>query len=79
MKARVRVATHKYDIEVPRSIEHVKQLDKKNGNTFCMQALAKEIHNVSISCELLEKGDKSPPVWKPSSGNIIFDVKMDFT
>ena len=53
VKARVRVATHKYDIEVPRSIEHAKQLDKKNGNTFWIQALAKEMHNVSIAFELL--------------------------
>ena len=41
VKARVRVATHKYGIEVPRSIKHEKQLDKKNGNTFWIQALAK--------------------------------------
>ena len=38
---RVRVATHKYGIEVLRSIEHAKQLEKKNGNTFWMQALVK--------------------------------------
>ena len=37
------------------------------------------MHNVSIAFELLEKGDKAPPGWKPSSGHIIFDVKMDFT
>ena len=64
---------------MPRSIEHSKQLEKKNGNTFWIQALAKEIHNVSTAFELLEKGYKTPPGWKPSSGHIIFDVKMDFT
>ena len=79
VKARVRVATHKYDIEVPRSIEHAKQLDKKNGNIFWIQALAKETHNVSIAFELLEKGAKAQPGWKPSSGHITFDVKIDFT
>ena len=41
VKSRVRVATHKYGIEVPRGIEHAKQLDKKNGNKFWMRALAK--------------------------------------
>ena len=55
VKARVRVATHKYGIEVPRSIEHAKQLDKKNGYKFWIQALSKEIHNVSIAFELLEQ------------------------
>ena len=79
MKARVRVATHKYDIEVPRSIEHVKQLDKKNGNTFWIQTLTKLIRNVSIAFELLEQETKAPPGWKPSSGHIILDVKINST
>ena len=79
VKAMVWLATHKYGIEVPRSIEHSKQLDKKNGNTFFIQEIAKEMYNVAIFFELLEQVDKAPPGWKPSSGHIIFDVKMDFT
>ena len=55
VKARVRLATHKYGIEVPRSIEHAKHLDNKNGNKFWIQELGKEMHNVSIAFELLEK------------------------
>ena len=39
--SRVQLATYKYGIDVPRSIEHAKQLDKKNDNTFWVQALAK--------------------------------------
>ena len=66
VKARFWLATHKYGIEVPRSIEHAKQLDKKNGYKFWIQALSKEIHNVSIAFELLEQGAKAPPGWKPS-------------
>ena len=34
LMARFQLATHKYGIEVLRSIEHAKQLDKKNGKTF---------------------------------------------
>ena len=79
VKARVRLATHKYGIEVWRSIKHAKQLDKKNGNIFWIQALAKEMHNVFIVFELLDQGAKAPLGWTPSSGHIIFDVKMDFT
>ena len=44
-----------------------------------MHTLAKEMHNVSTAFELLEQGAKAPPGWKPSSGHIIFDIKMDFT
>ena len=64
VKARVRVATHKYGIEVPQRIKHARQLDKKNCNTFWMQALAKEMSNVSIVFELLEQRDKALPGWK---------------
>ena len=79
VKARVRVATHNYGIELPRSIKHAKQIDKKNGNKFWIQALAKEMHNVYIAFDLLEKGDKAPTGWKPSSGHIILDVKINST
>ena len=44
-----------------------------------MQSLAKEMHNVSVAFDLLEQEAKAPLGWKPSSGHIIFDVKMDFT
>ena len=64
---------------MPWSIEHAKQLDKKNGNTFWIQEPANEMHNGSIDFELLEQVFKAPPGWKPSSGHIIYDVKMDFT
>ena len=55
VKARVRVATHKYGIEVPPSIKHAKQLDKKNGNTFWIQTLAKEMYNVSTAFEFIDQ------------------------
>ena len=62
-----------------RSIKNAKQLDKKNGNTFWIQALAKEMINISIDFKLIDQGTKAPKGWKPSSGHIIFDVNMDFT
>ena len=31
----VRKATHKYDIEIPTSVEHAEEIDKRNKNTFC--------------------------------------------
>ena len=33
-KSRVMKKTHKYEIEIPRSIEHMYELDTKNGNTI---------------------------------------------
>ncbi len=46
---RLRRTTHKYGIEVPTLIVHVKRLDTKNGNTYCQDSIAKEMANVGIA------------------------------
>lgn len=79
VKARLKKKTHKYGIEVPTSLEHAKQLDKENGNTFWMDALRKEMYEVGIAFEILEEGEKAPDGWSHVTGHIIWDVKMDFT
>ena len=71
--------THKYGIEIPRSVQHAHQLDEQNGDTFWRDAIAKEMYNVSVAFKILEEGESLPPGWTRSSGHIIFDVKMDFT
>ena len=35
--------------------------------------------NVVVEFEILDEGKPSPVGWKKSSGNLVFDVKMDFT
>jgi hypothetical protein len=79
VKSRLKHTTHKYGVEVPRSFNHAKQLDKKNGNTLWIDAWEKEMTNVSIAFEILEEGESAPSGWKQSSGHLIWDVKMDFT
>ena len=37
------------------------------------------MHEVSVAFEIINEGKKALLWWKPSSGHIIFDVKMDFT
>ena len=49
MKCRVRRTTHKYGVELPRDVKHARYLDKVNGNTFWMDALAKEMYNVGVA------------------------------
>ena len=39
VNSRVRKTSHKYGIEVPKSIEHALQLDAINGNTFWRDAI----------------------------------------
>ena len=76
IKTRTRKTTHKYGIEVPRSVEHSKQLDAKNKNDYWAKALSKEMRNVSVAFDILEPTKRVPPGWTKVTGHIIFDVKM---
>ena len=69
----------KYGIELPTSIKHALEIDKKNGNHFWRDAIDKEMKNVSIAFEILEENQHLPPGYTRASAHIIFDVKMDFT
>ena len=79
LKARIRKTTHKYGIEVPTSLEHAYEIDRVNKNTIWRDALAKEMLNIGIAFEVLDENKKAPPGWKPVTGHLIWDVKMDFT
>jgi hypothetical protein len=78
--------THKYGIEMPRparsteeAVRNATELDRKNGNTFWMDSLSKEMNALVVAFELLEHGKKAPPGWFKATGHIVWDVKMDFT
>ena len=58
--SRARKTTHKYGIEMPTDIEHAKRLDTKNGNTFWIDAIKKEMHDVGITFEILENNASTP-------------------
>ena len=47
-------------MELPHDVNHAWYLDKINGNTFWMDALAKEMYNVGVAFEILEEGEKAP-------------------
>lgn len=79
IKARVKKTTHKYGIEIPRSVEHAYEIDWKNGNTFWRDALKKEMSNIDVAFNFLADDEKIPEGYTKSSGHIIFDVKMNFT
>jgi hypothetical protein len=79
VNSRVRKTSHKYGIEVPSSVKHAIEIDRKNKNTLWQDALAKEMGNVCVAFEILGPNGKAPPGWYKASGHIIFDLKMDFT
>ena len=79
IQQRVRKNTHKYGIKVPKTIEEAYALDKANGNSLWRNAIAKEMKNVSVAFEILEREEELPVSYKLATCHIIFDVKMDFT
>ena len=79
VKARVLKRTHKYGVEIPRTVKEALALDSKNGNTFWADAIKKEMFNVGIAFEILDDNEHIPPGWKENSVHLVFDVKMDFT
>jgi hypothetical protein len=79
INSRVKKKTHKYGLEVPTSIEHVRGIDAQNGDTCWQDAIDKEMYNVSVAFKILEEDEHLPVGYTKSSGHMVFDVKMDFT
>lgn len=78
VKSRAKRKTHKYGIEIPRSVEDAFRLDAENGNTLWQDSLLLEINEIGVAVKILEETDRLPPGLTRTSGHIIFDVKMDF-
>ena len=71
--------THKHGVQVPRTVQQAYNIDERNGDTVWTKAIAKEMTNVAIAFNILEK-DEDPPIgYMKVTGHLIFDVKMDFT
>jgi hypothetical protein len=48
--------THKFGIGLPKTVKEGLGLDKKNGNTFWSDAIAKEMKNSRITFKILLDG-----------------------
>ena len=69
--------SHKYGIEIPSNINEAYALDDKNNNTFWRDAIHKEMENLKVAFDILPHGKNVPPGYKPSSGHLVFDVRID--
>lgn len=69
--------THKYGIEIPKSVAHALELDAKNGDTRWWDAIMKEMANVRVAFQKFE-GEKQdlPPGFQEIKCHMIFDVKL---
>ena len=69
--------THKFGIEIPKTVDEAVKLDEKNNNTLWQDAIAKEMKNVRIAFKILEDGAEPPPSYQFMLCHLVFDVKME--
>jgi hypothetical protein len=69
--------THKFGIEIPRTVKEALELDRQNGNTFWADAIAKEMTEVQKAFEILPDGKTAPVGYQKIPCHMIFDVKME--
>ncbi len=69
--------THKFGIEVPKTVKEALTLDRKNGNTLWVDAIAKEMKEVWIVFNILPDGHSAPNGYQKIPCHMIFDVKME--
>ncbi len=69
--------THKFGIEVPKTVKEALALDRKNGNTLWADAIAKEMKEVHTAFNILPDGRSAPIGYQKIPCHMIFDVKME--
>jgi len=79
VKSRYWQRTHKFGIQLPKTVAEALRLDEENGNSLWHDAIQKELKNVQIAFKFLEDGEPIPIGHKEIPCHIIFNIKMDFT
>ena len=77
VKSRYWKRTHKYGVEVPKTVAEAYALDRKNGNNLWREAIEKEMRNNRVAFEILGEGERAPRGYSFIDCHMIFDVKMD--
>jgi hypothetical protein len=67
--------THKYGIELPKTVIEALEIDKRTGTTFWREAIDKEMRNVGVAFQF-NSSDSIPVGHKLIKCHMIFDVKM---
>ncbi len=76
VNSRVKKVSHKYGVELPRTVEEAYALDEANGNTFWRDAINKEMENLKVAFDILPHGKEVPVGYTKASGHLVFDVRM---
>lgn len=78
VKSRYWKRTHKYGIELPKTVAEALEIDRKTSTDFWAKAIDKEMRKVEMAFEFLED-DQIPIGYKEIKCHLIFDIKMDLT
>jgi hypothetical protein len=77
VKTRYLKGTHKFGIEVPKTIGRAREIDRENGNTLWQDAIAKEMSAVRVAFKILNDGQEPPPGHQFMDCHMVFDIKLD--
>ncbi len=74
--------THKFGIEIPKSVEHALQIDYEMGTNYWRRAIEKEMKNVRVAFQRWNAdgsgpGPSSLQGYQEIKCHMIFDIKMD--
>jgi hypothetical protein len=72
---RYMLRTHKFGVEIPKTVRQALEIDKATGTTFWEDAIALEIKNVDVAFQELEDNEKVPVGYQFVHCHMIFDVK----
>jgi hypothetical protein len=68
--------THKFGVELPRSVQEALAIDAKTNTTYWKDAIDLEIKNVDVAFEDLEENEGIPIGYQFVKCHMIFDVKV---
>ena len=67
----------KFDITLPKTVEEVHRLGKKNDNTQWADVIAIEMLNLKVAFKMLDDGTCAPCDYQFVKCHMIYDVKME--
>ena len=74
VKSRYWSKTHKFGIELPKTVEQALAIDARTNTDFWRKAIEKEMKNVMTAFEFRDD-DKVLPGWKKIRCHMVFDIK----
>jgi hypothetical protein len=73
--ARFLKRTHKFGIEIPRTVKEALELDRHNGNTLWADAIAKEMAKVRKAFDILPDGKTAPVGYQKIPCHMVLTLK----